>query len=97
VCAAIARTNGRLPTLTLDELSAIDADAPPALAVKDRFRVRHLARLFASRPMAVLTLLTWGTYMADFWGFTIAGSFLPKILAERGAEANVGIDVTYRN
>jgi hypothetical protein len=78
-------------------LQAVDAEAGAPPPPKPRFGAGHLARLFASRPMAVLTLLTWATYMADFWGFTIAGSFLPKILAERGADAHVGIDATYRN
>jgi MFS family permease len=109
VCKHVALTNGKTPTLTLSMLEAIDAEDGAGgnetrhagivaeKALKSQVNVGHLARLFSSRKMTTLTLLAWAVYMADHWGFTIAGSFLPKILAERGADQGVGIDVTYRN
>jgi hypothetical protein len=85
-------------------LEAVDADADsapssagPGIDLKERYKFSNVGRLFGSAKMARLTLLTWAVYMSDHWGFTIAGSFLPKILAERGAGTGVGIDVTYRN
>ncbi|GJE88233.1 MFS general substrate transporter [Phanerochaete sordida] len=57
----------------------------------------HLQMLFSSPAMVRLTLLTWVCYAADYWGFVIAGNFLPKFLADRGAADNVSTAVTYRN
>jgi hypothetical protein len=101
VCAQIAYTNGRHPRLTLSMLEAIDAEAgivsSESQKVNKKFQLGHVTKLFANRKMASLTLLTWAVYMSDHWGFTIAGSFLPKILQDRGADTGVSIDVTYRN
>ena len=53
--------------------------------------------LFNTAAMARLTILTWICYAADYWGFVIAGNFLPKFLAERGAADNMSTYDTYRN
>lgn len=58
---------------------------------------KNLRILFRSPTMARATILLWLTYMADFWGFNIAGFFLPQILAARGAAADVPLSETYRD
>ncbi|KZV84579.1 MFS general substrate transporter [Exidia glandulosa HHB12029] len=57
----------------------------------------HLKELFNGWTMARLTVLTWVVYGADYWAFSIAGAFLPKLLAERGAAAHFSTAQTYRN
>lgn len=39
----------------------------------DRFKI-----LFSSAQMTRLTLLVWLTYICDYWGFTVAGEYLPS-------------------
>ncbi|MCJ1394821.1 hypothetical protein MMC18_007701 [Xylographa bjoerkii] len=53
--------------------------------------------LFANFTIARLTILVWITYVFDYWGFSVAGSFLPKILITKGHEINVSVGETYRN
>jgi MFS family permease len=57
-----------------------------------RFKV-----LFSTFTMARFTILVWITYMFDYWGFTIAGSFLPRILYEKGNDLGWTRNETYRN
>lgn len=58
---------------------------------------RMLKQLLGRPSMARLTLLTWVVYAADFWGFTLAGTFLPLILQRKGADLDVSVHTTYRN
>lgn len=53
--------------------------------------------LFSSWTMARLVILVWIIYGFDFWGFTIAGAFLPTILARKGHELGLSITDTYRS
>ena len=53
--------------------------------------------LFSSRSMAIFTVLVWITYMWDYWGFTIAGSFLPTILKRKSVEYGTTTGETYRS
>ncbi|SPO29150.1 related to PHO84 - high-affinity inorganic phosphate transporter [Ustilago trichophora] len=53
--------------------------------------------LFRNRTMARVTIIIWITFIADFWGFTLAGFYLPQILRAKGAEEDVSIETTYRN
>lgn len=53
--------------------------------------------LFSSFTMARFTVLVWIIYMWDYWGFTIAGSFLPTILLRKNVELGVTFTTTYRN
>ncbi|KAI0341309.1 MFS general substrate transporter [Trametopsis cervina] len=80
----------------------VEARLPPAKAEAVKVTgikkyVGHLSALFSTWGMARLTILTWICYAADYWGFVIAGNFLPKFLADRGAEANESTFDTYRN
>lgn len=53
--------------------------------------------LFSSATMARFTVLVWITYMFDYWGFTIAGGFLPTILLRKNVELGLSLTTTYRN
>ncbi|MCJ1308099.1 hypothetical protein MMC25_001751 [Agyrium rufum] len=53
--------------------------------------------LFANFQIARMTILVWITYIFDYWGFSVAGSFLPQILLIKNASINIGINETYRN
>lgn len=57
---------------------------------KDRYMM-----LFSSWTMTRLTILVWLTYIMDFWGFTVAGFYLPSILAQKNAAVNVSLTETY--
>lgn len=71
----VARTNGRVSALTLEELVAIDeaSDAESALYAPRKPRHKwgpglgHLKALFATPRMVRLTILTWLVYCADYW------------------------------
>lgn len=47
---------------------------------KLRLELSRYGMLFAGWQMTRLTILTWLTYICDFWGFTVAG----KLLLENG-------------
>ncbi|KAF1846552.1 MFS general substrate transporter [Cucurbitaria berberidis CBS 394.84] len=58
----------------------------------DRFKM-----LFSSLQMTRLTLLIWVTYICDYWGFTIAGTYLPLILALKNGVLHLSLRFTYRS
>jgi len=47
--------------------------------------------------MSRITILVWLTYICDFWGFTLAGTYLPTILALKNGNINVSLRQTYRD
>jgi MFS family permease len=57
--------------------------------------VARWSLLFNSLQMTRLTLLVWLTYIMDFWGFTVAGTYLPRILALKNGNINVSLKATY--
>ncbi|KAI7016478.1 MFS general substrate transporter [Hortaea werneckii] len=66
--------------------------------LKDQVMI-ELARyrlLFNGWQMAYLTILVWLTYIMDFWGFTLAGTFLPRIVALKNSQLNLSLEYTYR-
>ncbi|ORY16955.1 major facilitator superfamily domain-containing protein [Clohesyomyces aquaticus] len=58
----------------------------------DRFKI-----LFSSHRMARLTILVWLTYICDYWGFTVAGFYLPQIIALKNGSLNLSLRYTYRS
>jgi MFS family permease len=61
---------------------------------------QELARfkiLFSSPQMIRLTILVWLTYICDFTGFTVAGSYLPRIIALKNGALHLSLDYTYRS
>ncbi|KAF8851682.1 MFS sugar transporter-like protein [Acephala macrosclerotiorum] len=69
-------------------------DAPMKSIKRELERV---SVLFSTPTLARLTILVWITYAFDYWGFSIAGSFLPTILARKNSSINVSISETYRD
>ncbi|PSR90299.1 membrane transporter [Coniella lustricola] len=57
--------------------------------------LERYATLFSSLGMARLTILVWLTYIMDFWGFTVAGFYLPRILALKNGSASQSLTFTY--
>ncbi|KAK5051432.1 hypothetical protein LTR84_003084 [Exophiala bonariae] len=57
----------------------------------------RLQHLFSTPSMTRLIILVWIIYGFDFWGFTIAGSFLPTILARKGQSLGLSLTDTYRS
>ncbi|KAK4694400.1 hypothetical protein P7C71_g3168, partial [Lecanoromycetidae sp. Uapishka_2] len=53
--------------------------------------------LFSTFNMARLTILVWITYIFDYWGFSIAGGFLPKILLIKNSAIDISVAESYRN
>ncbi|KAF2767988.1 MFS general substrate transporter [Teratosphaeria nubilosa] len=53
--------------------------------------------LFNGWQMASLTILVWLTYIMDFWGFTLAGTYLPTVLALKNGSINLSLEFTYRS
>ncbi|KAI1816383.1 MFS general substrate transporter [Poronia punctata] len=51
--------------------------------------------LFKGWQMTRLTILVWLTYILDFWGFTVAGLYLPQILALKNGTASKSLKFTY--
>ncbi|KUJ21677.1 MFS sugar transporter-like protein [Mollisia scopiformis] len=59
--------------------------------------LKRVSILFSTATLARLTILVWIIYAFDYWGFSVAGSFLPTILARKNSSINVSISETYRD
>ncbi|KAF2214476.1 hypothetical protein CERZMDRAFT_57776 [Cercospora zeae-maydis SCOH1-5] len=112
VLQAVAKTNGTECTLRLRDFERADAeDESDAAFVKSRMELtdknywkgevrKELSKykkLFDSNQMIFVTLLVWLTYICDFFGFTLAGYYFPKIIAIKNSEVDVTLRQTYRN
>ena len=60
-------------------------------------QLKNVRLLFGNKTLIRLTTLLWITYAADYFGFSIAGTYLPQILVDRGASNNVPLSTTYRD
>lgn len=65
------------------------------LQSRARAELARYRLLFNSFRMARITILIWLTYIFDFSGFTIAGFYLPRILAIKNGAAHVSLRATY--
>lgn len=72
-------------------------DKQQDMSAKEKLKLEglRLKVLFASFPMAWLTICIWIIYMFDYWGFTIAGTYLPLILQREGNELGLSLKQTY--
>ncbi|KAK5114836.1 hypothetical protein LTR62_001993 [Meristemomyces frigidus] len=52
--------------------------------------------LFNNAQTSRLTVLVWLTYICDFWGFTLAGTYLPRILAQKNGAISLSLKFTYK-
>ncbi|KAF5019936.1 hypothetical protein F66182_8033 [Fusarium sp. NRRL 66182] len=62
---------------------------------KAKLELYRYKMLFDGAKMARLTILVWLTYIMDFWGFTVAGFYLPSILAQKNSAVSVSLSSTY--
>jgi len=107
----IARTNRTECCLTLEMFEQLtrdhietkdenrDRSTQKDRTLKEKI-IRELLRyrlLFSDLQMARLTILVWLTYICDFWGFTVAGTYLPTIVAQKNGALNVSLKETYRS
>ncbi|KAI8942714.1 hypothetical protein NX059_000762 [Plenodomus lindquistii] len=67
------------------------------LVDKIRLEGERFKLLFSNYQMTRLTLLVWLTYICDYWGFTVAGSYLPQILALKNGALHLSLGYTYRS
>ncbi|KAI1368963.1 membrane transporter [Xylaria arbuscula] len=105
----VARKNGRPCNLTLADLERLtDEDAsigssstagPKHIVLTRKEKIfaemNKYSVLFKGWQMARLTILVWLTYIFDFWGFTVAGTYLPQILALKNGSASKSLEFTY--
>ncbi|KAF4434486.1 4-hydroxybenzoate transporter [Fusarium acutatum] len=66
-----------------------------AWSQKAKLELSRYKMLFSSPKMTRLTVLVWLTYIMDYWGFTVAGFYLPSILALKNGAASVSLKSTY--
>ncbi|CAF3473956.1 hypothetical protein SNK05_010455 [Fusarium graminearum] len=62
---------------------------------KVKLELYRYKMLFSSAKMTRLTILVWLTYIMDYWGFTVAGFYLPSILALKNGAVSVSLKSTY--
>ncbi|KAE8440922.1 hypothetical protein EG329_006319 [Mollisiaceae sp. DMI_Dod_QoI] len=62
-----------------------------------KVELKRINILFSTPTLARLTILVWIIYAFDYWGFSLAGSFLPTILARKNSSINVSLSETYRD
>jgi len=67
------------------------------LGQKLKMEFMRYGMLFSNLQMSRITILVWVTYMCDFWGFTLAGTYLPTILALKNGSIDVSLKETYRD
>jgi len=57
--------------------------------------ISRLKLLFGNWKLARITILVWITWMFNFWGSSIAVTYLPTILQRKNSVINVGLKQTY--
>ncbi|CAD6446589.1 80516420-5957-43be-ab05-25ef7b9f1f96 [Sclerotinia trifoliorum] len=72
---------------------------PEGLSLRQKIKreIKRVGILFKTKHTARVTILVWLIYAFDYWGFSVAGAFLPTILARKGLDHKVGYAETYRN
>ncbi|EGP82662.1 unnamed protein product [Zymoseptoria tritici ST99CH_1A5] len=104
----VANTNGRSCGISLSDFDALDQEdssseyfdgAKKPSSIRQNFgaEMSRYKRLFSDWQMTRLTILVWLTYICDASGFTLAGTYLPLILATKNAKINLDLEFTYRS
>ncbi|KAH7063437.1 major facilitator superfamily domain-containing protein, partial [Macrophomina phaseolina] len=109
----IAKVNGRESKLKLESFDILESEHDQyssatgfgigksqrnlSVGKKVGLELERYRLLFSSWEMTRLTVLVWLTYIMDYWGFTVAGSFLPKIIALKNGSLNLSLEFTYRS
>lgn len=109
----ISKVNGRESKLRLESFELLESEHERdsvstglgtgksqrnlSMGKKVGLELERYKLLFSSWDMTRLTVLVWLTYIMDYWGFTVAGSFLPKIIALKNGSLNLSLEFTYRS
>ena len=105
----IALYNKSTCSLTIEQLQAVEREHNSLFSPEDlreeqptwsnsiKLELSRFKILFSSPQMIRLTTLVWLTYICDFTGFTVAGSYLPRIIALKNGALNLSLDYTYRS
>ncbi|KAK5675397.1 hypothetical protein LTS10_011839 [Elasticomyces elasticus] len=80
-----------------DLLGAGKAQLQTSAKEKIMIELSRYKMLFNSWQMTRLTILVWLTYICDFWGFTLAGTYLPTVLAIKNGAISLSLRFTYRS
>ncbi|KAL9586079.1 MAG: hypothetical protein Q9203_003988 [Teloschistes exilis] len=85
----IAKFNGRQSTITLEVFAALtdedssvgsgDEQLKKSFGEQLKIELARYKILFSNATMARLTILVWLTYMFDYWGFSIAGTYIKNV------------------
>lgn len=106
---SIALYNKTTCSLTLEQLQAVEREhtsllshdvskeEKPTWSGSIKLELARFKILFSSPQMTHLTTLVWLTYIFDFTGFTVAGSYLPRIIALKNGALHLSLDYTYRS
>lgn len=110
VMQQIAKTNKRQCGVTLSDFEELtkehkihhgitEVDTEKTLTWQQFFAQEGLRyrEMFKNWQMVRLTILVWLTYACDFWGFTLAGFYLPSIVAVKNASIELTLEHTYRS
>ncbi|OBW67716.1 MAG: Alpha-glucuronidase [Aureobasidium pullulans] len=113
VLQKIAKFNKRQSSLTIEDFSSLRVDSADHSAAgllgagdeqetlsfwgKFKLEFSRYGMLFSSKSATYLTILVWLTYIMDFWGFTLAGGYLPSIIAAKNVVINRDLKHTYRS
>lgn len=111
VLEAVAKINRKPCGLSISDFEAADAeddsdsDTSGKMSFVDtaywskqiKAELGRYKQLFSTKQMTRVTILVWLTYICDFWGFTLAGHYFPKIIAIKDSEVSLTLKQTYRN
>lgn len=107
VLTRIAKKNGTPMSLTLEQFQAIDGgpavSRPPPTIMQtlkgcfSKVSFSHISPLFANKRLAINTSLTLAAWALIGLAYPLYNGFLPLYLAERVADQENSINVTFRN
>lgn len=110
VLQSVADMNKRKCGLTIDDFQTADSECESISGSsrqslldarywkqEGKKEISRYKQLFQDKQMARVTMLIWLTYIFDFWGFTLAGHYFPKIIALKDAGLSLTLQQTYRN
>ncbi|THX18698.1 MFS general substrate transporter [Aureobasidium pullulans] len=113
VLQTISKFNKRQSSLTMEDFRSLHVDGAVHSTAgllgagdeqetlsfwgKLKLEFSRYGMLFSSKSASYLTILVWLTYIMDFWGFTLAGGYLPSIIAAKNVVINRDLKHTYRS
>jgi MFS family permease len=78
-------------------LGAGAKQATASFGTKVKLEFARYKILFSSPKVSYVTIMVWLAYVFDYFAFSVAGTYLPRILLDKGAATNVSVSETYRD